>query len=109
MIQTPNIGALVHSLAGRDSGEYYLIVGFVEPHIVLVANGSDRPLKSPKKKYLRHLKFHQEGPSDLVARLQQRKARDEEIVRAIHGMVVADHPGGEREGNKPDVKEKRRY
>ncbi len=44
MNKTPNIGDLVYSLAGRDSGKYYLVVGFDGPHMVLLANGLNRPL-----------------------------------------------------------------
>lgn len=109
MAQPPSIGALVHSLAGRDAGEHYLIVGILEPTTVLVANGLNRPLKSPKKKNLRHLQIRQNGPAELVGRIHKRKARDEEIARAIREMVGYDHSGGEREGNEPHVKEKRRY
>lgn len=109
MSKTPEIGDLVHSLAGRDSGEYYLIVGITGQRTVLVANGLNRPLKSPKKKNLRHLQIHQPGPTQLVERIQQRKARDEEVARAICSMVRKDQPGGEREGNEPDVEEKRWY
>ena len=31
MKEPPKIGALVHSLAGRDSGGYYLVVGYAGP------------------------------------------------------------------------------
>lgn len=109
MIQPPKLGALVHSLAGRDAGEYYLIVGILEQNYVLVANGSNRPLKSPKKKNLRHLQYRQNGPAELAEKLRRRQARDEEITRAIREMAQSCHPGGEREGNEPDVKEERRH
>ena len=109
MSKTPKIGDLVHSLAGRDSGEYYLVVGITEKRTILVANGLNRPLKRPKKKNPRHLQIHRSGPAELVERIQQRKARDEEIARAICSMVREDQPGGEREGKEPDVEEKRWY
>jgi hypothetical protein len=41
-----------------------------------------------------------------VERIQQRKARDEEIARAICSMVGKDQPGGEREGNNLMSKKK---
>ncbi|NLM46709.1 MAG: RNA-binding protein [Firmicutes bacterium] len=103
MKEPPKIGTLVHSLAGRDSGGYYLVVGYAGPHTVLVANGKSRPLKNPKKKNLRHLRIHQDGPAPLAERIRQRKARDEEIAQAIREMVSVELSGGEREGNKPDV------
>lgn len=109
MVQPPQVGALVHSLAGRDTGEHYLVVGIVEPNIVLVANGVNRPLQSPKKKNLRHLHVHKSSFAELAEKIRKRQARDEEIARAIREMVeTIDHPGGEREGTEPDVKEERR-
>ncbi|HAA37939.1 MAG TPA: RNA-binding protein [Firmicutes bacterium] len=99
MKQQPVIGALVRSLAGRDSGEYYLVVDSLEPPYVLVVNGLNRPLKSPKKKNLRHLQIHGTAPTEVVEKIKQRIVRDEEIARAISGMVGKDQPGGEREGN----------
>ncbi|NLN07012.1 MAG: RNA-binding protein [Firmicutes bacterium] len=103
MKEPPKIGALVHSLAGRDSGGYYLVVGYAGPRTVLVANGKNRPLKKPKKKNLRHLQFHHDGPASLAEKIRQRKARDEEIAQAIREMVGVELSGGEREGYKPDV------
>lgn len=104
MVHPPKLGALVHSLAGRDTGDYYLVVGLLEPNFVLVANGLNHPLKSPKKKNLRHLQVQRYSPKDLEEKIHRRKARDEEIARAIREMVGLDHPGGEREGNEPNVK-----
>ncbi len=110
MIQPPQIGLLVHSLAGRDTGEHYLVVGTMEPNIVLVANGLNRPLHSPKKKNLRHLQVHKSSSAELAEKIRNRLACDDEIARAIREMVdIMDHPGGEREGTEPDVKEERRY
>jgi ribosomal protein L14E/L6E/L27E len=109
MNQPPKPGTLVYSLAGRDAGEHYLVVGTLGPRTVLVANGLNRPLKSPKKKNLRHLLIHSTAPADVSERIRMRKARDEEIARVIRKMVGFDRSGGEREGNEPDVKEERRH
>ena len=103
MVQPPKLGTLVHSLAGRDAKEHYLVVGILDPNHVLVANGLNRPLKNPKKKNLRHLHTYQSGPDTLVQKIVNRKARDEEIVRAIRDMTGNSHSGGEREGNEPNV------
>ncbi|EEG77781.1 KOW domain-containing RNA-binding protein [Dethiobacter alkaliphilus] len=107
MAQPLKLGTLVHSLAGRDAGEHYLVVGILEPNHVLVANGLNRPLKSPKKKNLRHLQARQQSPDVLAKKIQRRKARDEEIAGAIREMTGNSHFRGEREGNEPDVKEER--
>jgi len=57
MVQPPRQWSLVHSLAGRDAGRNYLVVGFQEPNYVLVANGLNRSLQKPKRKNLRHLQM----------------------------------------------------
>ena len=109
MAQPPKLGTLVHSLAGRDAGEHYLVVGILEPNHVLVANGMNRPMKSPKKKNLRHLQMCQDGPDVLIQKIRNRKARNEDITGAIREMIGNSHSGGEREGNEPDVKEEGRH
>jgi ribosomal protein L14E/L6E/L27E len=109
MAQPPKPGTLVHSLAGRDAGEHYLVVGILGPKTVLVANGLNRPLKSPKKKNLRHLQLHSGAPAEITEKISRRRARDEEVAAAIRVMVGFDRSGGEREGNEPDVKEKGRH
>ena len=108
MIQPPKPGTLVQSLGGRDNGEHYLVVGTLGSKLVLVANGVNRPLKSPKKKNLRHLQMQATAPAELVERISRGRARDEEIVQAIRQLVGRKHAGGEREGNEPNVKEEGR-
>ena len=94
MKQQPVIGALVRSLAGRDSGEYYLVVDSLEPPYVLVVNGLNRPLKSPKKKNLRHRSTH----TPAMVENQACIVRDEE--HAISGMVAKTSLG--RKETLPD-------
>lgn len=109
MVQPPEPGTLVHSLAGRDAGEHYLVVGTMGHNTVLVANGLNRPLKSPKKKNLRHLRVHSVVSAEIAGKINRRNVRDEEIARAIRELVANGQLGGEREGTKPNVKEERRY
>lgn len=97
-MQKPELGLLVHSLAGRDAGEFYLIVGFQEPKYVLVANGENRPLQKPKKKNLRHLKLIRPGPPGLVSKIARHKAGNEELARALKELIDLEIAGGEREG-----------
>ncbi len=106
MGQTPQLGLLVKSLAGRDAGEYYLVVGILESNFVLVANGLNRPLRHPKKKNLRHLQNCGQSTPEFTRKLELVQASDEEVVRTIREMVQLNHPG-EKEGTEPDVKEKR--
>jgi large subunit ribosomal protein L14e len=56
------IGRLVCSLQGRDSGRYYLVVGIVNEARILLADGEVRKVDNPKLKNVKHLKFY-----DLIA------------------------------------------
>lgn len=48
------IGRVVYSRAGRDTGEFLAIVG-QEGQTLLVCNGKDRPLERPKNKNRKHI------------------------------------------------------
>lgn len=99
MVQPPQLGSLVFSLAGRDTGEHYFVVGLIDSNFVLVANGLNRPLQRPKKKNTRHVQVKSQHV-EIAEKLFLRRARDEEIVLAIREMVHGIHPGEEREGVK---------
>lgn len=53
--QTPDLGTVVLSKAGRDAGRYFVVVSKVDDQYVLVADGDIRKLQNPKKKKLKHL------------------------------------------------------
>jgi ribosomal protein L14E/L6E/L27E len=48
------IGRVVYSRAGRDKGEFLVVVGTIGDSL-LVCNGKDRPLERPKKKNKKHI------------------------------------------------------
>lgn len=110
MSQPLRPGSLVHSLAGRDAGEYYLVTSILGPNFVLVANGQSRPLSRPKKKNIRHLSGRGQCEANLAGKISGRQACDEEIKRVVNELSGQSLPGREREESAPDVnKEKRRY
>ena len=47
-------GAIVKTIAGRDSDDLFMIVR-VDNNFAYLSNGKSRPLESPKKKNLKHL------------------------------------------------------
>lgn len=51
----PEPGRLCRSLAGRDQGGYFIVVGIPDAQHVLIADGKIRRLKSPKKKKRKHV------------------------------------------------------
>ena len=110
MVNLLQPGTLVHSLAGRDAGELYLVVGLLGANFVLIANGQSRPLSRPKKKNVRHLLLRGQCNAKLAARIGSRQAGDGEIARELQELSSQNLPGGGREEGTPDVnKEERRH
>ena len=50
------IGSVVVSMAGRDQGRRFLVVGEVDADFVMIANGELRTMNRQKKKRRKHLK-----------------------------------------------------
>jgi ribosomal protein L14E/L6E/L27E len=50
-----SVGEIVQSLAGRDKGEY-LVVLAIDGEYVIVANGKARKAQKPKRKKIKHIK-----------------------------------------------------
>ena len=48
------ISDVVVSTAGRDTGEWFYVIGEDQTHLLL-ANGKDRPLDKPKRKKRKHV------------------------------------------------------
>lgn len=49
-------GQIVEAVAGRDKGQYFVVLNFLESSIQIV-NGKERKLKKPKTKGLKHIKL----------------------------------------------------
>ncbi len=49
-------GQMVLSLAGRDAGQYYLIVGFVGEKFIKIVDGEKHRIDHAKQKNLKHVK-----------------------------------------------------
>lgn len=85
-------GQLVQSLAGRDKGYYYLVVGR-EGDFLFLADGRGRGIENPKRKNLRHLQKRNQVAADLIAKAEGRQLRNEEIragITALLGIQVND-------------------
>ena len=51
-----NIGDIVISLAGHDTGKHFVVVASVSDKFVLIADGMSRGVENPKLKRKRHLR-----------------------------------------------------
>ena len=67
----PEPGRLCRSLAGRDRGGYFIVVGTEPDGRILIADGKTRPLGRPKKKKAKHLHMTPIVLEEAAARLEK--------------------------------------
>ncbi|MGN0347687.1 MAG: hypothetical protein ACI4DU_10445 [Lachnospiraceae bacterium] len=81
------IGKLVRSKAGHDKNQLYVVVGADQKgkeDFVMVADGKNKCISSPKRKNKKHLQMISDMPMpEIPERVLQKKATNEEIKRAI--------------------------
>ena len=80
----------MRSLAGRDKGQTYLVVGCDEDWI-LVADGRKRSIRNPKKKNRRHLQISYKVAADIMAEVGDQTITDEEIREQIRKLLSGDN------------------
>lgn len=64
------VGQSVRSIAGRDNGREYVVVG-TDGNYVYVADGAIRKLENPKKKKLRHIQGSYNVSEEIAERLAE--------------------------------------
>lgn len=80
----PILGQIVESVRGRDLHKLYVAVG-IEGRFVFVSDGKVRPLGSPKKKNIRHVRILHQVSSLVLDKVNQNlKVSDEEIRRVLN-------------------------
>ena len=84
MVKVVKIGDLVLSKAGRDKGEYFLVVS-VEGSYASIVNGKQRKVLNPKKKNIKHLKKVSTAKLSLIAEriLNGKAVGNERVYRAV--------------------------
>ncbi len=78
---------MVVSTAGRDCGEYFIIVGVEDENHLWLADGRVRPIERPKKKKLRHVKILDCISDELNGKL----IRGETVLNAELRKAIANH------------------
>lgn len=74
-------GSIVRAKAGRDKGEYFIVLGF-DGNFALITNGKQRKVETPKKKSLKHLE-----PTQTVLDLQQPTNRQiKKLLNEFNGI-----------------------
>ena len=84
MSVSAQLGRVVVSIAGRDAGNYFIIVGIESESIVLIADGVIRKLDKPKRKKLKHLVLKPQISKIIGDKLKEgKKVFDPEIKSAL--------------------------
>ncbi len=78
------LGELVLSTAGRDSGRYFIIVEIVDDKFVKISDGDLRTIEDPKLKNIKHIKKTGEVEKELGKWLKEdRRVRNEDLKQFI--------------------------
>ena len=86
-------GGIVKSLAGRDKGRLYMIVGR-EGDVLLLADGKYRPAESPKRKNRSHGYLLPVFFPEIAENLAQGKNENSRIRAALKAPACAPHATG---------------
>ncbi len=79
-------GQLVRSLAGRDKGKHYLVLGDLDQKHVLLVDGRSRPVSRPKKKNIIHLqRYERRAVPDGMFNSAQ--LTDSQVVRSLKELI----------------------
>lgn len=78
------LGEIVYSVAGRDSGRYFAVVEIVDGNFVKIADGVLRKIGAPKLKKVKHLRSQKEICSKIAVKLAEgQKIFDSELAGAL--------------------------
>lgn len=81
-VQNPVIGGVAQSVAGRDKGRLYLIVG-AEGEKLLLADGKYRQVSNPKIKNKKHVRLLPVFHAEIAERIGLGKDENSEIRAAL--------------------------
>lgn len=77
------VGTVVTSKAGRDRGQYYLVIKGIDETTVLVADGVRRTVAHPKRKNKKHLDIHLRPDTEIKHKLLKRQRISDVEVREL--------------------------
>jgi large subunit ribosomal protein L14e len=100
------IGRVVVSTQGHDQGRRFVVVGIVDEHYVLIADGDTRKLDHPKKKQLKHLRAEPElAPDALTDAHRRAHTADSAIRKALRALTPTAPQGREQADRRTDKEE----
>jgi len=80
-------GQLVRSKAGRDKGKHYLVLRILDDRHVLLVNGKNRTLDTPKKKNIIHLQRYRRWINNFQEKIVSGELNNERIAASIKSFV----------------------
>ncbi len=72
------VGQIVYSKAGRDSGKYYAVIEVVGEDRVRIADGCTRRIKGAKLKNIKHL----QSDGDMLAKIADKLKNGQQVFDA---------------------------
>ena len=81
-VQDPVVGGVAQSVAGRDKGRLYLIVG-IEGEKLFLADGKYRAAENPKTKNRKHVRLLPVFHAEIAERIGLGKDENGEIRAAL--------------------------
>ena len=85
------IGEVVYSIAGRDSGRYYIITEIENEDRVRVADGEIKSIKNAKRKNIRHIK----SSGDVLEKIAQKLINNEQVFDSEIKSALRSYKEGE--------------
>jgi len=90
------VGQVVRSLAGRDKGQYMVVIEVVDDQFICIANGKLRKVNNPKKKKVKHLAKTNHIVTEIRDKiLDGKKISNAEIRKILESYHMPDGIGDE--------------
>ena len=90
------VGQVVRSLAGRDKGQYMVVIEVVDDQFICIANGKLRKVNNPKKKKVKHLAKTNHIATEIRDKiLDGKKISNAEIRKILESYHMPDGIGDE--------------
>lgn len=84
-----DLGQVVFSIAGRDAGRVFVVVGRIDDKHVLISDGDLRRIEKPKKKKVKHIKAAEEVILPLKEKLMKGdRVSNSEIRKALAELGI---------------------
>ncbi|NLI59028.1 MAG: RNA-binding protein [Clostridium sp.] len=79
-----DLGQVVYSIAGRDGGRVFVVVGIIDDKHVLISDGDLRRIEKAKKKKIKHIRATEEVILPLKEKLEREdRVSNSEIRKAL--------------------------